>query len=115
MNDSVRAKLRSLLGLGLRARTVVVGVQQVRAAAMAGRVVLAIVADDASVHSKAKVVPLLGARDVPVSGGVTAAWLGDVVGREATAVVAVVDEGLARGIREVVASTTAGRRNGGTG
>ncbi|HVZ48532.1 MAG TPA: ribosomal L7Ae/L30e/S12e/Gadd45 family protein [Gemmatimonadaceae bacterium] len=115
MTDVERARVKALLGLGLRARTVVVGVQQVRHAAAKGQVALAVVADDASAHSRAKVVPLLGARRVQVVGGVTAAWLGEVVGREATAAVAVVDAGLARGIREAVASPAAGPQNGGTG
>jgi ribosomal protein L7Ae-like RNA K-turn-binding protein len=108
-------RVKALLGLGLRARTVVVGVQQVRNAATKGQVALAIIADDASAHSKAKVVPLLVARRVQVIGGVTAAWLGEVVGREATAAVAVVDAGLARGIRGAVASPATGPQNGGTG
>lgn len=115
MTGDELAKVKGLLGLGLRARTVVVGVQQVRAAAAKGQVALAIVADDASAHSRAKVLPLLGARRVQVMGGVTAGWLGEVVGREATAAVAVVDAGLARGIREAVASPAAGRQNGGMG
>lgn len=76
---------------------------------------LAIVADDASVHSRAKVLPLLDARRILVIGGVTSGWLGEAVGRQATAAVAVVDAGLARGIREAVASLAGGRQNGGMG
>lgn len=85
----------------------VVGVQQVKAAVRAGGVRLAIVADDASPNSRDKVLPLLTARRVRVMGGVTAAALGDAVGREGTAAIAVVDEALARGIGEAMASTTA--------
>lgn len=108
-------KARRLLGLGLRARTVVVGVQQVRSAVMDGGVELAIVAEDASPHSRAKVVPLLQARGVQVVGGVTAGWLGAAVGRESVAAVAVVEAGLARGIRAAMAAPTDGWKNGGMG
>lgn len=100
-------KVSGLLGLGLRARTVVVGVEQVRAAVAKRRVVLALVADDAAENSRAKVLPLLGARRVPVVGGMTASDLGAAVGRETTTVVAVVDEALARGIRGALAPTAA--------
>ena len=96
-------KLSGLLGLGLRARSVVVGVEQVRAAVAKRRVVLAVVADDAAENSRTKVLPLLNARRVQVVGGVTASDLGAAVGRETTTVVAVVDEALARGIRGALA------------
>lgn len=94
---------------------VIVGVEQVRAAARRGNAVMALVADDASEHSRAKVIRLLSARGVPVTAGVTAAWLGESVGRGATAAVAVVDGDLARGIVEALGSTPASRPNGGMG
>ena len=80
-----------------------VGVELVRGAVQKGTVSLAVVADDASANSRAKVLPLLAARHIEVVGGVTARELGAAVGRETTAVVAVVDEALARGIRGAVA------------
>jgi ribosomal protein L7Ae-like RNA K-turn-binding protein len=92
-------KVAALVGLGVRARTVVVGVEQARFAVKKGRAALAVLADDASPNSRAKVEPLLEARRVQVLGGMTAQQLGAVVGREATAVVVVVDAALARGIR----------------
>ncbi|HKS07500.1 MAG TPA: ribosomal L7Ae/L30e/S12e/Gadd45 family protein [Gemmatimonadaceae bacterium] len=90
----------SLIGLGVRARTVVVGVAQVRAAALRGRLVLAVLAPDASEHSRAKVLPLLTARHIGCIEGPSAAELGQVVGRESTAAVGVTDASLAQGIRE---------------
>ncbi|MDA1081411.1 MAG: ribosomal L7Ae/L30e/S12e/Gadd45 family protein, partial [Gemmatimonadetes bacterium] len=99
MTGSEWTKVKGLLGLGLRARTVVVGVEQVRAAVAKRVAALALVADDASVHSRGKVLPLLKARRVEVIVGVTAAELGSAVGRETTAAVAGVDAALARGIR----------------
>jgi ribosomal protein L7Ae-like RNA K-turn-binding protein len=91
-----------LIGLGVRARTVVVGVEQVRMAAKKGTLVFAVVAPDASANSREKVVPLLRARGVKFVQGPTAAELGAAVGREQTAAVGVVDPQLARGIRELV-------------
>lgn len=96
-----------LIGLGVRARTVVVGVEQVRAAAKKGTLVFAVVAPDASANSREKVVPLLRARGVNFVEGPTAAELGAAVGREQTAAVGVVDAQLARGIRELVSTKPA--------
>ncbi|MCX5755515.1 MAG: ribosomal L7Ae/L30e/S12e/Gadd45 family protein [Gemmatimonadetes bacterium] len=98
-------KVSALLGLGVRARTAVVGVELVRGAAQKGTVALAVVADDASVNSLDKVVPMLRAKRIAMVNGVTAQQLGAAVGRETTAVVAVVDEALARGIRGALASS----------
>ena len=105
MTQAAWERVRRLIGLGLRARTVIVGVQQARVSAQKHEVVLAIVADDASENSRAKIVPMLKAKRIDLVGGVTAAQLGAAVGREATTVVAVMDAALARGMREAIAST----------
>src|ERR1051326_415342 len=73
-----------LLGLGVRSRGVIVGVEQVRDAAKRGKLVLAVVAADASPHSTSKVVPLLVARRVDIVKVDSAAVLGRAVGREQT-------------------------------
>ena len=96
-------RLLRLIGLGVRARNVVVGVEQVRTAAKKGRLELAVIAPDASANSLEKIVPLLRARHVKFVEGPTTAELGAAVGREQTAAVGVVDPQLARGIRELVA------------
>jgi ribosomal protein L7Ae-like RNA K-turn-binding protein len=95
-------KLLGLLGLGLRARTVVVGVEQVRNAAKRGTLYGVVIAPDASRHSLDKVLPLLQAKRVPVIEGPSASVLGGAVGREATAAVGIIDRDLARGIRGIV-------------
>ena len=100
-------KLLRLLGLGVRARGVVVGVEQVREAARRGKLSLVVVAPDASRHSLQKVVPLLRARRIRYVEGPPAAALGAAVGRESTAAVGVVDPQLARGIRAVTVSAPA--------
>ena len=96
--DAGTARMLRLLGLGVRSRGAVVGVERVREAAGRGTLQLAVVAPDASPHSLHKVRPLLAARGVPVLDGPSATELGHAVGREATAVVGVTDANLARGI-----------------
>ena len=99
VESGLERKLLSLIGLGVRGRGATVGVDRVRDAAKKGELVLAIVAPDASRHSKEKVLPLLQARRIRVIDGPSAAALGHAVGREATAVVGVTDPALAAGIR----------------
>ncbi|MBA2685981.1 MAG: ribosomal L7Ae/L30e/S12e/Gadd45 family protein [Gemmatimonadaceae bacterium] len=96
--SAVEAKMLGLVGLGVRSRRVVVGVEMVRAAAKKGTLVLAIVAPDASRHSREKVLPLLAAKGVQVIEGPSAAALGAAAGRETTAAVGVIDRDLAKGI-----------------
>jgi len=98
--EYAKRKALGLVGLGLRGRMAIVGVQQVRDAAKHGRLKVALVASDASKNSLDKVVGLLKARDVPVVGVLSAAELGGVAGREAVAVIGVTNTGLARGIRD---------------
>ena len=107
MERVVTERMLRLIGLGVRARTVVVGVEQVRTAARKGNLVFAVVAHDASANSRDKIVPLLRARRVNFVEGPTAAELGAAVGREQTAAVGVIDQQLARGIRELVSASVA--------
>ncbi|HEY9449990.1 MAG TPA: ribosomal L7Ae/L30e/S12e/Gadd45 family protein [Gemmatimonadaceae bacterium] len=113
MNPATERKLLGLLGLGLRARTAVVGVEQVRSAAKKGRLRLAVVAPDASQNSLDKVLPLLRAKRVRVIEGPSASVLGAAVGRNATAAVGIVDHDLARGIRAIADQGPAGAQQEG--
>ncbi|MGH7719405.1 MAG: L7Ae/L30e/S12e/Gadd45 family ribosomal protein [Gemmatimonadaceae bacterium] len=107
MTEATRhQKLLRLLGLGVRGRMAVVGVEQVRDAARRGKLKLAVIAPDASRHSLDKVVPLLRARRIRIIEGPGAALLGPAVGREHTAAVGVVDRDLARGIRDAAESSS---------
>jgi ribosomal protein L7Ae-like RNA K-turn-binding protein len=108
MEHAAAERLLRLVGLGVRSRGVVVGVEQVREAAKKGKLVLAIVAPDASRHSLEKVLPLLEARRISFVEAPSAAALGAAVGREQTAAVGVVDKMLAKGIRELVESGSSG-------
>jgi ribosomal protein L7Ae-like RNA K-turn-binding protein len=100
MDAAVRRKVLGLVGLGIRARRAVVGVQQVRDAARRGKLKLALVASDASRNSMDKVVPLLTARGVTIVRGFSSEELAACCGRESVSVLGVLDAGLARGIRE---------------
>ena len=91
-------KALRLIGLGVRARNAVVGVERVREAAKGGTLYLAAVAPDASPHSREKVLPLLAAKRIRVLDAFSAASLGHVAGREGAAAVGVTDPHLARGI-----------------
>ena len=93
------AKILRLIGLGVRGRGAVIGVEQVRQAAQRGKLHLAIAAGDASGNSMDKVLPLLRARNVKVVTLRSAQELGSAVGREKTAVVGITDRRLADGIR----------------
>ena len=110
MDDRAWRKLLGLVGLGVRGRLAVVGVQQVRDAAMRDKLAFAIVAPDASRHSLDKVVPLLTARRVRFIEGPSAAILGAAVGKESTAAVGIVDRQLAKGIFEIVEASAAAAR-----
>ena len=106
MEPAAEAKLLRLLGLGVRGRGAVVGVERVREAASKGTLALAVVAPDVSRHSLDKVLPLLAAKRVPVVEGPGAEALGHAVGRETTAAVGVTDRNLARGIQEMLAEAS---------
>jgi len=100
-------QLLRLVGLGVRSRGAVVGVQQVRDAALRNRLAFAVVAPDASRHSLEKVLPILAARRVRWVEGPPASELGAAVGRETTAAVGIVDHELAKGIRALVDASSA--------
>lgn len=104
--EAVRRKVLGLVGLGVRGRLSVAGTEMVREQARRGALRLAIVATDASRHSRDKVIPLLRAKQVTVLEWPSAAELGGVVGRAATAAVGIVDDALARGIRDAVGLST---------
>ena len=104
MDDASRGRLLRLVGLGIRSRGAVVGVERVREGIKKDKVAFAIVAVDASRNSLDKIVPLLNARRVRFIEVPSATELGGVAGRESAAVVGIVDRQLAKGIRELVES-----------
>jgi len=104
MDEAARGRLLRLVGLGIRSRGAVVGVERVREGIKKDKVAFAIVATDASRNSLDKIVPLLNARRVRFIEVPSAAELGGVAGRESAAVVGIVDRQLAKGIRQLVES-----------
>jgi ribosomal protein L7Ae-like RNA K-turn-binding protein len=62
---------------------------------------LAVIAHDASRHSREKVIPLLRAKGVDIIEVLSADELGAAFGREQTAAVGITDAGLAQGVRAI--------------
>ena len=87
-----------LLGLGLRAGTVVLGVDGVRSALQAGRLCGVVVAGDASPRAMDKVVRLARAKGIPLFPGPAAEVIGARLGRPVIMVAGVLDRALARGL-----------------
>lgn len=92
-----------LLGLGMRAGTVIVGTGGVRAALRRDELALVVVARNRSARTEAKVIRLASARGVPLVVGPTDDELGRSIGRGAVQAIGVRDAQLAKGIREQTA------------
>lgn len=92
-------KILRLVGLGIRGRGAVVGVERVRENAKNGKLAFAVVASDASKNSLEKLLPLLRARRINFIEVPSAVDLGAAVGRDKTAAIGVLDRQLANGIR----------------
>ncbi len=107
MDETVRRRLLGLLGLGIRGRLAVVGVDRVREVAHRGTLRVAVLAADASRHSREKVEGLFAAKQIPVLTVPSAAELGEVAGRDTTTVIGVVDAQLAKGILALAQSADA--------
>ncbi|HEX9292523.1 MAG TPA: ribosomal L7Ae/L30e/S12e/Gadd45 family protein [Gemmatimonadales bacterium] len=91
-------RLTRLLGLGMRAGNIVVGVAGVRAALQRSTVVCVVLAQDASQRTVEKVERLAVARRIPVLRGPAAEQLGAGLGRPPVQAVGVTDPALARGL-----------------
>jgi ribosomal protein L7Ae-like RNA K-turn-binding protein len=93
-----------LIGLGMRAGHLVVGVDAVRSALQAGKVVCVVVAKDATPRTSEKVVRLAQAKGVPMVQGPDAALLGERLGRPPVMVVGIRDRALAAGVQGAAAA-----------
>ena len=91
-------RITRLLGLGLRAGRVVVGVAGVRAKLQRGSVRCVVLAADATPRTLEKVERLARARGVPLLRGPVAEQLGAGLGRPPVQAVGVEDGALARGV-----------------
>lgn len=114
MDEDQTRRVLGLLGLGVRGRMALVGVDRVREAVKRGTVRVAVVASDVSANSRQKVDGLLAGRGVPTLVVESAAALGRIAGRDSTAVIGVTDAKLAAGILAVATPAAADRTvNGG--
>ena len=91
-------RLLGLLGLGMRARQLVVGVDAVRRALQADEVRCVVMAADAGPRAAEKVVRLARGRGIPLVPGPAAEMLGARLGRPAVMAVGVRDRALADGV-----------------
>ena len=90
-----------LLGLGMRAGHLVIGVDGVRAALQRGEVHCLVLASDASPRATEKTLALAQAKKVPVIPGPSADEIGMKLGRPPVMAVGVRDRALARGIQGI--------------
>ena len=98
MNDGVTR----LLGLGLRAGRVVIGIAGVRAGLQRGKLACVVLAADAGQRTHDKVTRLAQAKGVRLVTGPEAARLGAALGRPPVQAVGVEDRALARGLTALV-------------
>ena len=94
-----------LLGLGLRAGNVVVGVDGVRSGLQRDEFWCVVLAADASQRAVDKVVALARATEIPVIPGPPAEQMGIKLGRPPVMVVGVTDRSLAAGIIRLAGTT----------
>ena len=92
------ARIVRLLGLGVRAGNVVIGVAGVRAGLQRGKLRCVVLAQDAGQRTMEKVTRLAEAKGIPVLRGPVASELGAGLGRPAVQAVGVTDPALARGL-----------------
>ena len=91
-------RITRLLGLGLRAGNVVVGVAGVRAGLQRGKLACVVLAEDAGQRTIEKVARLADAKAIPVLRGPAAEQLGAGLGKPPVQAVGVTDPALARGL-----------------
>jgi ribosomal protein L7Ae-like RNA K-turn-binding protein len=92
------SKIVRLLGLGVRAGNVVIGVAGVRAGLQRGKISCVVLAADASQRTIEKVARLAEAKQVPVLRGPGADALGAGLGKPPVQAVGVSDPALAQGL-----------------
>lgn len=91
-------RITRLLGLGVRAGNVVIGVSGVRAGLQRGKLMCVVLAADAGPRTIDKVKRLADGKKIPVLLGPAAAELGTGLGRPPVQAVGVTDAALARGL-----------------
>ena len=105
MKDATRSAL-SLLGLGLKAGRLSVGVEAAHAALQRGKAEAVVMPGDAGDRAKEKLVALAFHKQVPVMIAADAERLGAALGRPPVHGVAVLDRQLAKGLKTYLATET---------
>jgi ribosomal protein L7Ae-like RNA K-turn-binding protein len=100
----VERRALSLVGLGVKARRVAVGVDAAREALQRGAAEAIVLAADASERARERLVALAGHKHVPVFELADAERLGASSGHPPVHGVAVLDRQLARGLRQYLAA-----------
>ena len=103
MKDALRSAL-GLLGLGLKAGRVSVGVDATHAALQRGKAEAVVMPSDAGERAREKLVALAWHKQVPVLIAADAERLGAAMGRPPVHGVAVLDRQLAKGLRIYLAT-----------
>jgi ribosomal protein L7Ae-like RNA K-turn-binding protein len=103
VKDALRSAL-GLLGLGLKAGRVSVGVDATHAALQRGKAEAVIMPSDAGERAKEKLVSLAWHKQVPVLIAADAERLGAAMGRPPVHGVAVLDRQLAKGLKNYLAT-----------
>jgi ribosomal protein L7Ae-like RNA K-turn-binding protein len=96
------ARALNLLGLAARAGSVLPGTERVREGARDGRLVLALLARDASDHSRGKLLPLLQARRIPFLIEFERVELGGAIGRSPLSAVGLTDRELGQRLEQLL-------------
>jgi ribosomal protein L7Ae-like RNA K-turn-binding protein len=91
-----------LLGLAARAGAVVPGTDRVRLAVRSDAVRFVLLAADSSANSRAKLVPLLDAKQVPYAEAFNRDALGEAVGRPPLSAVGLTVESFAARVQELI-------------
>ena len=99
-------KIEGLLGMAQRAGKTASGEFAIQKAMAAGRVKALIVAEDASERFKETMMKEAAAKGVPVYTRLTKEELGQCLGKEYRAAVALLDEGFAKKLGEKLRPTT---------
>ena len=92
-------KIRGLVGLGHRARNVIVGSRDTRQGLRRGEVRLVLLAADGSARDRERLFRVSAEENVPAFDLATSAELGSWVGRETVAVLGIRDANLASALR----------------
>ena len=108
-------KIRGLLGLARRARTVTIGSRETRSALRRGEVRLVLLTSDGSARDRERMGRLAEESRVPSRTIATREALGSWVGRAPVAVLGILDPHIARAIRDGVdlEGVSRTRENGG--